>query len=72
MRLLFEALIICGTSLYGIHDLMRKKYEVFGLVVDPVHGGMAVDMKRFRTRKRAMEHHFDCMSRYGLAQTREL
>lgn len=43
-----------------IYEFFRKKYEVFGIIIDPEHGARGVDKKYFRSRKKAL----DCLDEY--------
>lgn len=61
---IMTSIMLVVVIFYEVHDLFRKKYEVFGIVIDKNHGAMAVDIKHFRTYKKAMKCYKEYENKY--------
>lgn len=57
-------ILLVLTFSYEIYDLFRKKYEVFGIIIDKKRGATGVDIKYFRTYKNAMNCYKEYENKY--------
>jgi len=47
-------LIIILAIFCEVYELFRRKYEAFGIIIDPEKGATSVNIKYFRTYKKAL------------------
>ncbi len=57
---------------YETYDLFHKKYEVFGIIVDPEKGATNVGIKYFRTYKKALNCYNNYKKQYLTAHINEI
>lgn len=62
--MILNMIIVFFVSILWIYDIARKKYEVFGIIIDSSNGAKGVDFKYFRTRKSALKCYNDYRSKY--------
>lgn len=48
-----------------LYERFHKNYEVLGIAIDPIHGGMTAKSKKFRTMKEAQKCYADCKSEFA-------
>lgn len=49
------SILLASTIFCELYDLFRKKYEVFGVIIDGKRGAIGVDIKYFKTYKNAIK-----------------
>lgn len=71
MKILFLIFFWISVN-YEIYNMFRKKYEVFGIIIDNNKGAMAIGNRYFRTYKRAVKYYEFCKNNFMLAHMTEI
>lgn len=62
--IIMACIFVAAPTIYGT---VRRKYEVFGISVEPGQTPRVVEIKKFRTRKNAVKHYWSCRAKYTIA-----
>lgn len=64
MNVIISIILVVFIVFYELYDLFRKKYEVFGIIIDKKRGATGVDIKYFRKYKDAMKCYKEYKNKY--------
>lgn len=62
--MILHVIIVFIVSILWFYDIVRKKYQVFGIIIDPKTGAKGVDFKYFWRRKAAVKCYSDYQLKY--------